>query len=163
MSLRSFSPSGQQPSSRPVNTSRTRKAVNDSSTVDFVYLPRNLEKDSSDMNLPRVPILPDAFTHYEYGSNAPAPMKPEIYAVSEMSSDVAGPSPMSEVVDNHAVEIDPFELTEAVSRARYRANSPYTSASGDGDTVKGTVKELWNGLLDDLLGPKQRSETTQSN
>jgi len=126
-------------------------------------MPKNLGDDSSAMSYPRVPILPDAYTHYEYGPSTPSPMKPEIYIVSEMNSDVSGPSPLSEVVDNHAVDIDPFELTEAVSRARSRAMGSSTATSGEGDTVRGAVKELWNGFLDDLLGPKQPRGTARTN
>lgn len=44
---------------RHFNTSRALKAVKDSSTIDFAYLP-DFEPESS-QPLPRVPIVPDAF------------------------------------------------------------------------------------------------------
>lgn len=160
MALCSFSPAERQPR-RHINTSRAQKAPNDSSTVDFVYMPKNLDEDPSIMGSPRVPILPDAYTHYLYGPSTPSPMKPEIYTVSGMNSDVSGPSPLSEVVDNHAVDIDPFHLTETVTRARNRAAA--SAATGENNTVSGAVKELWNGFLDDLLGPKQPRGTARSN
>ena len=81
-------------------------------------------------------------------------MKPQIYTVSDMGADVNGPSAMSEVVDNHALDINPFNLTETVSRSRTGANA---SQNGE-DTVKGAVKELWHGMMEDLTGtPRQRN------
>lgn len=75
-------------------------------------------------------------------------MKPQIFTVADNAA-----SPMSEVVDNHSVEIDPFTLTEAVGRSRQGEELQKQKALAE----KGAVQEFWSGLLDDLLGPRQQS------
>jgi hypothetical protein len=80
-------------------------------------------------------------------------MKPQVYTVAGDGADVSA-SPMSEVVDNDSVDIDPFSLTEAVGKSRYAAEQKQQNGS---ETGPGVVKELWSGLLDDILGPKQSS------
>jgi hypothetical protein len=96
-------------------------------------------------------------------------MKPEIYTVSGGELGSGNASAMSEVVDNHAVDIDPYELTETVERARKRgaaasaglglggegAGASSNSGGGAGDVVA----ELWGGFLDDLLGSKKQSRS----
>lgn len=79
-------------------------------------------------------------------------MKPQVYTVSGNGADVSA-SPMSEVVDNHSVEIDPFSLTEAVGKSRYAAEMNGQQGGG-----KSVASQLWNGFLDDLLGPKSPSQ-----
>ena len=82
-----------------------------------------------------------------------------------------GPSPLSEVVDNDAAEIDPFHLTELVGRARRSAAAAVESssasvasasavASNKGGEAGGVVKELWGGFVDDVFG--KRSEVKSS-
>lgn len=141
-------------SSRQFNTSRASKAVHDSSPVDFVYMPRGLEAAAND-RMPRVPILPDAYAHYGPPSNPDTPpMKPQIYSVSELGSDLQGASPMSDVVDNQSLDFDPFNLTQTVRQA----SAPQDFKRSQKETVGAAVKELWSGLLDDVLGPKQQSK-----
>lgn len=83
-------------------------------------------------------------------------MKPQIYTVAGASADVAA-SPMSEVVDNHAVDIDPFSLTETVGRSR---EGEELSRAEKGQREPSIVRELWTGFLDDVLGPKQVAPRT---
>lgn len=140
-------------STREFNTSRANKTVHDSSPVDFVYMPRGFEAAPSNQ-MPRVPILPDAYTHYEPASNPDTPpMKPQIYSLSDMGSDLQGASPMSDVVDNQSLDFDPFNLTQTVKQAA----APGDLASGQKESVGAAAKELWSGFLDDVLGPKQHS------
>lgn len=107
-------------------------------------------------HVPRVPSPPDAYAHYETATSAAAPMKPQIYTVSDLGSDVNGPSAMSEVVDNHALDINPFNLTETVSKSRNAADA----TNGD-NTVKGAVKELWHGMVEDLTGTPRQSNLSR--
>ncbi|KAJ5238521.1 hypothetical protein N7468_003140 [Penicillium chermesinum] len=124
------------PSARLFNTSRSSKAVGDSSTVDFVYMPSLADLEAPSARPPQqIPVLPDLSSRGVSQAPSAPPMKPQIYTVAGAGADVAA-SPMSEVVDNHAVDIDPFSLTEA---------------------EPGIVQELWSGFLDDVLGPKQSS------
>ena len=78
-------------------------------------------------------------------------MKPQIYTVSDAG--VVAASPMSEVVDNHSIDIDPFSLTEAVGRSRVGEEVQRRANGKSSET--GVIKELWAGFLDDVLGPKE--------
>lgn len=155
---------GNGSATRNFNTSRSEKAVNDTSPVDFVYMPSMHDLEAPVFNPgPRVPVLPEIpSSAIKYTGQIPPAeeetadqaMKPQVYTVGGAGPDISA-SPMSEVVDNHAVEIDPFSLTEAVGQSRFgeelaRENSKHTSAKGS----KGIVGELWDGMMDDLLGSK---------
>ncbi|KAJ6103940.1 hypothetical protein N7486_004162 [Penicillium sp. IBT 16267x] len=144
-------------SSRQFNTSRASKAIGDTSTVDFIYMPSmaELEASSPRFSSPRVPVLPDLSSLPTSQSPSAPPMKPQIYTVSGAGADVSA-SAMSEVVDNHSVDLDPFSLTEAVGRSR-TGEMMQRQANGSGASQPGVVKELWAGFLDDVLGPKQSS------
>lgn len=133
---------------RSFNTSRSLKAVNDSSTVDFAYMP-SITESSASSDMP-VPILPDMYTSYDSTQSSGSPMRPQVYTVSGDGVNISA-SPMSEVVDNDAMEIDPFSLTEAVGKSRYAAEMKRQQSE------PGVMKEVWSGFLDDLLGPKQAS------
>lgn len=144
-----------EPATRQFNTSRASSAINDSSTVDFVYMPAMSEIEAGPVrSTPRIPVLPDLHSLAETPSPSAPPMKPQIYTVS--GGDVTAASPMSEVVDNHSVDIDPFSLTEAVSRS-LTGQEQQRRANGSQSGEPGVVKELWAGFLDDVLGPKGTS------
>ena len=154
IAMRRINGSSQVDHARQFNTSRAQKAVNDSSTVDFVYMPSMADIDApAPRPDPRIPILPDSYSHHlQAPAPGSAPMKPQVYTVAGDGADVAA-SPMTEVVDNHAVDIDPFSLTEAVGKSRYGAQ-----LQNQGSQEPGVMRELWSGFLDDLLGPKQQSQ-----
>ncbi|KAN0085219.1 hypothetical protein V8E54_001686 [Elaphomyces granulatus] len=141
-------------SPRQFNTSRASKAVKDTSTVDFVYMPSpsEFEMSSAFSSQPRVPVISDMRHSSDSGAQPLLPMKPQIYTVSEMASDISA-SPMSEVVDNHALEIDPFKLTETVGKSRHGESQRIAAASMQ--QQNGMIGQLWTGFLDDLLGPKE--------
>lgn len=61
-------------------------------------------------------------------------------------------SPMSEVVDNEAVEMDPFRLAEGVARSEEGRRS----FGGEVSTRRGgMVREVWDGLVEDVFGPRK--------
>lgn len=100
----------------------------------------------------QVPVLPELPSIRGHASPPSAPpMKPLIYTVAGDGADVAA-SAMSEVVDNHAVELDPFSLTEAVGRSRVGEE---IQRSQNATAQPGAFKELWSGFLDDVMGPKE--------
>ncbi|QSS63712.1 SAP domain-containing protein [Histoplasma capsulatum] len=170
-------------SSRTFNTSRAQKSVNDSSTVDFVYMPQDMDAFSSPSAIAGTPMPtpPDAYAHYQLTNSTgttPGPMKPQIYTVSgdydapssssgsRMGTAAGGAaaggggggggaSAMSEVVDNQTVEFDPFELTETVRRAREGAAVAEQAAMADG-TVKGVARQFWEGIVEDVVGKRER-------
>lgn len=102
---------------------------------------------------PKVPVLPDLYSHHGRTSLSDPPMRPQIYTVAGAGADVAA-SAMSEVVDNHAMDIDPFSLTEAVGRSRV-GEELQRRTNGHKSVEPGVMRELWSGFLDDALGPKE--------
>ncbi|EKV19730.1 SAP domain containing protein [Penicillium digitatum] len=142
-------------SSRQFNTSRATKALNDTSTVDFVYMPSMADLDAAPLQRGiQVPVLPELPSIPWRQTPTAPPMKPQIYTVSGAGADVPA-SAMSEVVDNHAVDLDPFSLTEAVSRSRVGEEIQRRS---NGSSEPGVIRELWAGFLDDVMGPKQSAQ-----
>ncbi|PLN78876.1 hypothetical protein BDW42DRAFT_174056 [Aspergillus taichungensis] len=150
-------------SGRQFNTSRSQKAVGDSSTVDFAYMPSMSEMETTAARPDlRIPIFPDLYARpqanlAEQPSGSSGPMRPHVYTVSGAGADVAV-SPMTEVVDNLAVDIDPFSLTETVGKSRFEEEM---QKQQNGSSNGGVVQELWHGFLDDLLGPKAQPSRRQ--
>jgi len=136
--------------SRHFNTSRTLKTVNDSSTIDFAYLP-DFDPDISIAPVLRVPLLPsDVYTTSSIPTYATAEadhvvMKPEIVTVSADSTHIHAPSAMSEVSDNATVDFQ--GMAEKVAQ---RLGKKTAEVAGNG----GMVKQVWGGILDDVFGPK---------
>jgi hypothetical protein len=128
----------------------------DASTIDFAYMPQ-IELDTPPHNdIMRVPILPDNTTAPgRLGEAAELVVRPEISTVSANGTHIDSPSAMYEVVDNHAAELSPFDLTNKVTTAATEATSKMTGMSAERLKAPGVVKELWNGLLDDILGAKK--------
>jgi len=136
---------------RHFNTSRALKSVRDSSTMDFAYLPAfDGTLDDGHTGI-RVPILPDAYDIQSSKVPTLEPdgpiSKPEIYSVTDTHADTHGPSAMSDVVDNHAIDIDPYGLTATVGKAAKKV-------SEQAGVEVGFVKQLWKGFLDDIFGGK---------
>lgn len=165
----------QETPSRHFNTSRSLKAVNDSSTIDFAFLPDidlSLEPVRAEI---RVPILPhieseDAnaiLDHHDVDAEAggldesgdSAVMKPQILTVTETLADGAHvdldlnghASPMSDVQDNHGTEMSVDALTELAGTVGKSARKLV-----DKVPEQPAIKRVWSGFLDDLLGEKRR-------
>lgn len=104
----------------------------------------------------RIPLLPNNFVppernnpHHEVIEPV---IRPQISTASADSTHIESPSAMREVTDNHAVELDPFTLTKKVANAASKlGHVPVSKATQE----VGALRELWNGLLDDLLGEKR--------
>lgn len=104
----------------------------------------------------RTPILP-------FNSTAPARsdealesvIRPEIATTSANGTHIESPSAMSDVTDNpgHA-DLDPFDLTNRVTTAASKA----TGVPIERLQEPGVVKKLWDGLLDDILGPRDKAK-----
>lgn len=84
--------------------------------------------------------------------------RPEILTVSANGTHIDNPSAMSDVVDNHAADIDHFDLTKHVTNA---ASKVVDTASTGTDHVEqqdgfgDSMRNLWAGFLDDVLGEKK--------
>ena len=101
----------------------------------------------------RIPILP-------FNSTAPARsnealesvIRPEITTASANGTHIESPSAMSDVTDNPGhTDLNPFDLTNTVTTAASKATGLPTERLQE----PGVVEELWNGLLDDLLGARK--------
>lgn len=132
------------------------KAVRDYTTVDFCYMPRFEIEKHIYPEIRRIPLLPDNYSNDGAKAARREAMmeivvRPEISTVSADGTHIDCPSAMSEVTDNHAIELDPYDLTNKVKAAAT------TMASLRVEKVKepGVFAELWNSLLDDLLGSKK--------
>lgn len=155
MNSESKRPSASAPTSplpvRHFNTSRTLKTVNDSSTIDFAFLPDFNPETEAAPNL-RVPLLPSTVLSSASALNPYAVeaedtvMRPEIITVSADSTHISAPSAMSEVSDNTAIDFQGMAEKVSAAAARFKAGSI--------DETAGMAKQVWSGFLDDLLGPK---------
>jgi hypothetical protein len=165
----------QETPSRHFNTSRSLKAVNDSSTIDFAYLPdidASLEPDRAEIRVPILAhiesddaqaVLDKHNLNAEAGalgdSEHSAVMKPQIVTVTETLADGAHvdldlnghASAMSEVQDNHGIEMTVDALTELAGTVGKSARKLV-----DKVPEQTAAKRVWSGFLDDLLGEKRR-------
>ncbi|KAK7190725.1 hypothetical protein DPSP01_006666 [Paraphaeosphaeria sporulosa] len=136
---------------RHFNTSRELKSPNDSSTIDFAFIP-DFDPDlgAAPVNI-RVPILPTTITpnpSYTFASAIEAAEAekeysarlPRIHTVS--SHHVHAPAAMSEVHDNNTIDFQGMAF-EAVNKLKRPVEEGASMA-----------KQIWGGLVDDVLGPK---------
>ncbi|MCJ1390057.1 hypothetical protein MMC18_002915 [Xylographa bjoerkii] len=141
------------PATRHFNTSRSLKAVNDSSTIDFAYMPQFTLGQTSPPEIMRIPLLPDNYDPPRRSAAHQEAMEPVIRPTIETASadGTNVVSAMSEVTDNHSVEIDMFDLTKQVGKAaKGMVENNVESVKQSG----GMVREVWGGFVDDLLGKK---------
>ncbi|KAF4551796.1 Hypothetical protein D9617_12g036860 [Elsinoe fawcettii] len=149
------------PAGRSFNTSRTLKANNDSSTIDFAYLPSFSSPASlpDDALLSRVPIIRADFARAAGRGLEEDEVKPVMKAVISSSSLDSLVSPMSEVSDNSSVEIDYAKVVGTVgSLAGEVAGSVEREVKGKVEEVKkgeGEVGRVWRGLMDDVFGERK--------
>ena len=114
------------------------KQVNDSSTVDFAYIPAISFTHATNSEYSRVPLLPDnyLFKHQE-------------------------PSPEPHV---ERAEISTATLTDVVSSMSEMDVSKAADSMGLDQVIPkdSVVKRVWNDLLDDILGSKPSTSTASS-
>ena len=110
----------------------------------------------------RVPLLPDNFTPpLEHTNNAhhdvrmETVIRPQISTMSANGTHIESPSAFSDVTDNHAMDMDVFDLTKKVASA---ATAKVTDAVGSGaqgvEKQKGIVSQLIAGMIEDVFGKK---------
>ncbi|USP76566.1 hypothetical protein yc1106_03840 [Curvularia clavata] len=134
---------------RRFNTSRSHKSVGDSSTLDFAYIPDfDPETRSAPLGI-RVPILPwaDVQGHAAEGEGV-VPMMPTIYTVAAETTHIHSPAVLSDTSDNNQ-----FGYQTASNSSN---SNSFSSARQEGEG-EGMVKQIWNDLLEDVLGPRRGS------
>lgn len=118
----------------------------DNPSIDFAYFPHERDAAPVRNEIIRIPILPFNSTVPQRSNEAlESVIRPEITTVSANGTHIESPSPISEVTENHTVDIDPFHLTSTVFAAA-------STVTGTVERLKepGVVQEFWNGLLDDV-------------
>lgn len=132
--------------------------VHDTSTIDYAYMPQFQLAETSHPEVLRIPLLPDNYSPLrndeDHGESVESVIRPEISTVSADSTHIDSPSAMSEVTDNHSMELDPYDLTSKVTAAAAKV----TQVPEENLKEPGWVKEIWNGFLDDLLGSRKHSK-----
>ncbi|KAF1997537.1 hypothetical protein P154DRAFT_524743 [Amniculicola lignicola CBS 123094] len=133
---------------RHFNTSRSLKSVNDSSTIDFAYLP-DYDPDSGETPVLRVPILPQTQLSEATKSATAADldegidvMLPTIMTVAADGTHIYAPSAMSEVSDNNSIDFQGM-----AAKVASKLSAPINA---DGSMTK----QILNSLVDDVFGPK---------
>lgn len=133
--------------------------VHDSSTIDYAYMPQSKLEETSHPEVLRIPLLPDNNSPLRHGEDCgesvESVIRPEISTVSADSTHIDSPSAMSEVTDNHSIELDPYDLTSKVTAAAAKM----AQVPAENFKEPGLVTEIWNGFLDDLLGAGKHSKT----
>lgn len=155
---------------RHFNTTRSLKAVGDTSTIDFAFLPTVEYAAADGYSQVRVPIIPTNFNPSRTGAHAledtetvsttPATisslqsliiylfqvvMKPEI---SSMSADTVF-LPMSDLHDGHAMNVDFHAMADSVAASIRKLKVPVEEQAG-------LMKQIWSDMVDDMLGSKQK-------
>ncbi|KAF2665412.1 hypothetical protein BT63DRAFT_428375 [Microthyrium microscopicum] len=135
---------------RHFNTSRSLKAVGDTSTIDFAYLPELEHSGSEGPGSARVPLLLGSM----YSGNTARAMhedtpeeilRPMINLISHSSTYIGAPSAMSEVHDNSSVDFQ--GLRSIVGGSEEAGKGP-----------EGAVKQFFNDLLEDIVpGGKKKN------
>lgn len=131
----------------------------DQSTIDFAYFPSAAEHEAVTSTIVmRVPILPNNYSERDM-SERHEPMvesviRPVISTVSANGTHIDTPSAMSDVVDNHAADIDHFELTKHVTNAASKVADVGTQQI---ENYGGSIRSLWEGLMDDVFGERKVS------
>lgn len=136
-------------SSNPMNASR------EIAHLDFAFMPTIENAETLTAENTRLPLLPDNYDLARKSNQHLEPVesviRPEISTVSANGTHIDSPSAMSEVTDNHAVDMDVYDLTKKVTNA---AALQVTGISAAKLQESGVVKELWTGVIDDIFGEK---------
>ncbi|KNG52370.1 dna-binding sap domain-containing protein [Stemphylium lycopersici] len=129
---------------RRFNTSRSRKSVGDTSTLDFAYIPDfDPETRSAPLGI-RVPILPWADVQgHSAESEGVVPMQPTIYTVSADGTHIHSPSALSDTADNNQFDYQTMANNVA---------SKFTATRQEGE---GMIRQIWNDFMEDITGSKR--------
>ncbi|MCJ1470544.1 hypothetical protein MMC07_009190 [Pseudocyphellaria aurata] len=141
-----------RPPMHSFHTTQFAWRAHDTSTIDYAYMPQFQLAETSHPEVLRIPLLPDNSSPLrndeDHGEAVESVIRPEISTVSADSTHIDSPSAMSEVTDNHSMELDPYDLTSKVTAAAAKV----AQVPEENPTEPGWVKEIWNGFLDDLFG-----------
>jgi len=172
-------PSTDHTPSREFNTSRVLKAVHDTSTIDFAYLPKlfdgsldpapaairvpilpDINSEAAEAVLERYPELDAAAGGYQGTEGGLNQMKPQIVSVHETLAEgehVEGGdkhSAFSDVADGHTNEMSVDQIAELTRTVGNNAKRLMDMVK---DKDEASIRKIWSGFLDDVLGPKSKA------
>ncbi|EXJ59111.1 hypothetical protein A1O7_06542 [Cladophialophora yegresii CBS 114405] len=155
---------------RHFNTSRVLKAVGDTSTIDFAYLPKlfeeswgpapaairvpilpNIQSDHAEAVLEKYPELDSAAGGYQDTPGHETILKPQIFHNGDSEGSVA--SPLSDVHDGHPTELS-VEMLTALTETVGKSARQFLDQVKDKDEQ--TIRKIWSGFLDDVFGEKRK-------
>ncbi|KAG8528003.1 uncharacterized protein KY384_006919 [Bacidia gigantensis] len=150
---------------RSLNTTKHLNTIHDESTIDFAYMPQDILSDPAESETFRVPLLPDNYSPpLEHTNNAhhdfhmESVVKPTISTTSANGTHIDNPSAMSDVTDNHALDLkdNVYDLTKKVTNAAASKiqNVKEMNMQTEGEE-RGLVGGIVNGLIDEIFGPKR--------
>ncbi|MCJ1452639.1 hypothetical protein MMC28_002982 [Mycoblastus sanguinarius] len=130
-----------------------RNSSRDNSSIDFAYMPQYELEAPAQNEIVRMPLL-----HHNTSPNRNAAqqefvetvVRPQITTTAANGTHIESPSAMSEVTDNQTIDLNPFDLTTTVTNAASRM----TGMPVEELKEPGMLRQLWNGLLDDMVGNK---------
>ncbi|KAL9058520.1 MAG: hypothetical protein Q9162_001675 [Coniocarpon cinnabarinum] len=149
-----MNPSLPQKSTREINTSRSLRSPKDTSTIDFAYLPSEPAPVPMDNVNLRVPLIPDGESPVRTGAHATPTaeydtvMRAQVVTAAGEQTFVSAPSVMSDVHDNNSVRVDYGALADKMEQTA-------SQVSDKARDTQGTVKQIWNGMVDDIFGPRR--------
>ncbi|KAL8857354.1 MAG: hypothetical protein Q9178_006120 [Gyalolechia marmorata] len=138
---------------RPFHESQKQQNRFDASSIDFAYMPQHTLEEAAPPEVMRIPLLPHNVPQTSHKETVESVIRPQISLVSASGTHLESPSAMSEVTDNHAAELDPFDLTTKVTAAA----SKMAEVPMERIREAGTLRQLWSGLMEDLVGSKPMS------
>ncbi|KAJ4354720.1 hypothetical protein N0V95_003561 [Ascochyta clinopodiicola] len=131
---------------RHFNTSRSLKAVNDTSTIDFMYVPDFDPDAKTTPTQIRVPIILSTATSsatQAAAAEAEQPvMQPTIYTVAADGTHIHAPSAMSDMTEGNHIDFQGMAAQVA------------TKLQKPVEKVEGMARQIWNGFMDDVFGSK---------
>lgn len=142
--------------------------MGDTSTVDFAYFPKlfapefnpepaairvpimpHVDSDTAEAVLERYPELDAAAGGYQDTAGGHGGvLKPQIEAINDDAA-----SAMSDVHDGHHVNEMSVEALTALTDTVSKSARQFADKAQDSNS---TVRQIWDGFLDDLLGPKDK-------
>ncbi|TKA68518.1 hypothetical protein B0A55_08174 [Friedmanniomyces simplex] len=129
---------------RRFNTSRSLKAVGDTSTIDFAFFPEPEYEIPDGMGQVRVPIIATNYSAPKPVEAEPVVMKAEI---SSMSLDAVY-LPMADSHDGHGLNVDFHAMADKVAANIKKLQVPVEEQAG-------LMKQIWNDMVDDIVGAKK--------
>jgi hypothetical protein len=146
------------------------KAVGDTSTIDFAYLPKlfeeawgpapaairvpilpHVESDHAEAILEKYPELDSAAGGYQDTPGHNAIMKPQISQMGVLEDGSA--SAMSDVHDGHHPTELSVEMITALTETVGKSARQFMDNMKDRDEQ--TIRKIWSGFLDDLFGQQK--------